>query len=268
MAVGEKSHLERVAALERQVSELLDRQKILVERLEAAQREIAPDHLDSQRRFRTLATHSPMGIFQIDLEGNLLYANDRFRTIAGIAPDANDAECCSRSVHPDDVELVRAAWRQAVDTQGEFAAEYRFRHADGTLRWVWCSAVPLCDEAGVATSYLGNVLDVTERKAVEAELREAEQRFRQLANSSPMGIFLSDARGGVIYANPRMQVIYGCAFQEIEGLGFARVFAPKSGRRFWQTGCGSRRRSSPTTSSAASSMATVKPAGSTSAARR
>ncbi len=224
MAVGGKPHLERVAALEQQVSELLQRQRLLVERLEAAQRELAPDRHDSERRFRTLATHSPMGIFQIDLEGNLLYANDRFRTIAGIKPDESEAENCSRSVHPHDIELVRRAWQRAMETQGEFAAEYRFRHEDGTLRWVWCSAVPLCDEAGTATSYLGNVLDITERKTVEAELREAEQRFRLLANSSPVGIFLADDRGRVVYTNPRLQVIYRYAAHELEGIGFARVF--------------------------------------------
>ena len=236
MALDAKLHLTRIATLERRVSEL---QCELEAVQNGSQQRSAPAdqrRLDSEQRFRTLATHAPMGIFQIDLAGNLLYANDRFRAIAGIAAGENEAEHCSRALHPDDVELVHAAWQRAIEDQGEFAAEYRFLHDDGTIRWVWCSGVPLSDERGQATSYLGNILDITERKAVEAELREAEQRFRLLANSSPVGIFLSDASGGVVYANPRLQAIYGYAEHQLQGLNFAQVFSPEereSARANW-----------------------------------
>ena len=57
-------------------------------------------------------------------------------------------------------------------------------------------------------------------------LRESEQRFRLLSNSSPVGIFVTDKDGNGVYSNPRLQAIYGYEAHELAGSGFARVFHP------------------------------------------
>jgi two-component system, sporulation sensor kinase A len=181
---------------------------------------------ESEQRFRTLVVHSPMGIFQSDLSGNCAFVNDRYCTIAGVSA----GECADfgwlRTLHPEDRENVLAAWQQAHDSRSEFAMEFRFLHDDGTLRWVLGSAVPLDGAADAAGGYLGNVLDITNRKQADEDLSASEQRFRLLSNCSPVGIFLSDKIGNLIYTNPRLQAIYGYASQELLGTSFANMIHP------------------------------------------
>ena len=68
--------------------------------------------------------------------------------------------------------------------------------------------------------------DVSRLKGSEDAIRTSEERFRLLASSAPVGIFMSDARGHVVYVNPRLEEIYGYGATELFGLGFTRIFAP------------------------------------------
>ncbi len=68
--------------------------------------------------------------------------------------------------------------------------------------------------------------DVSRMKGSEDAIRTSEERFRLLASSAPIGIFMSDARGHVVYVNPRLEEIYGYGAMELFGLGFTRIFAP------------------------------------------
>ena len=103
---------------------------------------------------------------------------------------------------------------------GLLRREFRFLHHDGTVCWVWGHAVPVSDESGNVTGFLGNVLDISERKQVEDALRASEQRFRLLSNCSPVGVWESDKFGQLVYSNPRLQAIYGYEAHELSGFGF------------------------------------------------
>ncbi len=184
------------------------------------------DDATGEMRFRSLAVHSPMGIIQFDLRGKALFTNARYATIAGVAANGGRRFDWLRTMHPEDRAALFAEWNRAVEPRADFVHEARFVHRDGQLRWAVVKAVPLCDALGRVTGYLGNVLDITERKATESALRASEERFRMLCTSSPIGIFLSDSEGQVTYVNPKLQTIYGHSAAELLGVGFARVFLP------------------------------------------
>jgi two-component system sporulation sensor kinase A len=182
---------------------------------------------DSQSRFRTLAIHSPAGIFQCDRQANSLFVNNRYATISGVPESEATGRGWLRTLHPDDRSEVLGDFAHALECCEEFSREFRFLHDDGTVCWVWGNAVQLSDETGHTTGFLGSVLDITQRKQIEDALRASEQRFRLLSNSSPVGIFVSDEAGQLVYTNPRMQAIYGYDAHELSGLGFTRVFYPE-----------------------------------------
>ncbi len=185
------------------------------------------DVRESQARFRTLAVHSPVGIFQCDRQANSLFVNNRYATISGVRESEAVGRGWLSTLHPLDRDEILADLEHALECCEEFSREFRFLHDDGTVCWVWGNAVPVSDESGYVTGFLGNVLDITERKHIEDALRASEQRFRLLSNSSPVGIFVSDEAGQLVYTNPRMQAIYGYDAQELAGLGFTRVFYPE-----------------------------------------
>jgi two-component system, NtrC family, sensor kinase len=84
--------------------------------------------------------------------------------------------------------------------------------------------VPLGGENGHGATYLGNVLDITQRKVAEEALLATEQRFRSLTSCSPVGIFMSDHTGALVYANARLQAICGYTLPEVQGLAFAKIY--------------------------------------------
>ena len=63
--------------------------------------------------------------------------------------------------------------------------------------------------------------------AVNAELRESEERFRSLSACSPVGIFLTDVEGRCTYANPRFQAICGFSFEQSLGSGWLQSVHPE-----------------------------------------
>ena len=129
---------------------------------------------ESEARFRALATHSPVGIFQTDPEGTCLFVNERWSTLTGVTARKATGHAWGPTLHPDDRTRVLAAWQRTVESQHGFDQEYRLRRPDGQVSWVLGTAVCLRDEGGAVTGYLGNFLDITERKHGEEEMYKAK----------------------------------------------------------------------------------------------
>ncbi|WP_052128620.1 PAS domain S-box protein [Neosynechococcus sphagnicola] len=109
--------------------------------------------------------------------------------------------------------------------------EHRFIHdvemgvvrSDGTIRWLSVSAAPMpLVQYGVVIAYI----DISDRKHAEAEAKESEERFRLLAEISPVGIFHNDAQGNCNYANEKIQQITGLPLEQILGDGWGRYLHP------------------------------------------
>jgi diguanylate cyclase (GGDEF)-like protein/PAS domain S-box-containing protein len=132
----------------------------------------------SEARFRALATHAPVGIFQTDTQGNRTFVNKHWCEIAGRSPDEAMGSNWATVMHPNDRERILAEWTATAKAGKEFALEYRYQRPDGTARWVFGNATPLRNEAMEIIGYLGTITDITERKQAEQALA---QQVAQLA---------------------------------------------------------------------------------------
>jgi phosphoserine phosphatase RsbU/P len=84
--------------------------------------------------------------------------------------------------HPDDRERVGAEVdAHALAKHTEYNQEYRIQCADGSVRWVDDHTIVRKSESGVITHHEGLITDITERKAAEANAREAQERDLALA---------------------------------------------------------------------------------------
>ena len=82
------------------------------------------------------------------------------------------------------------------------------------------------------TAYLiSAALDISEQKRMESIIRESEERFRTLAQISPVGIFRTDTQGRCRYVNERWSTITGIAFEETEGKKWTHFLHPLDQRR-------------------------------------
>ncbi|MDJ1180141.1 PAS domain S-box protein [Roseofilum sp. BLCC_M91] len=208
---------------------------------------------ESQKRYWTLASASPVGIFQTDAQGRCLYVNHRWCEMTGLHPQEAIIEGWSQTLHPQDSERVLDQWCQAVKENRLFYAEYRFQHRDGTVVWVVGQAVTDMDEDGNIIGYVGSITDISDRKQAEEALkylnqtledqvaqrtadleaanealRYAEERFRIALKNSPIVVFNQDLdlRYTWIYNPPP-----GYETEAVIGKSDRDLFVPEEGQR-------------------------------------
>ena len=93
--------------------------------------------------------------------------------------DNDVTEWLSR-VHPDDLEPTIAIIRNTLVEDSPRQAEFRFRHKDGSYRWILARASTLQDKFGNPTRLFGSNIDITERKRAEEDLRRTMQDQKEL----------------------------------------------------------------------------------------
>ncbi len=92
----------------------------------------------------------------------------------------------SNAVHPDDLEHTKQVWNQAIKTKSRYEVEYRVRRHDGVYRLFEVRGVPVFKKDGSVLEWVGTCIDITERKKLEASLRESEERFLLALKKSPV----------------------------------------------------------------------------------
>ena len=131
---------------------------------------------------RSVVENSPEIVQVVDPEGTLRYANPAFGRILGYDPeDAVGTMNVIDHVHPDDLPQLLEVTEKVLAEGGVATnkAEYRFRHADGSWRWVQSVGTRLLDDPDVRVVAL-TVRDVTDRKAAEERLRSQSRELALL----------------------------------------------------------------------------------------
>ncbi|MBA3260922.1 MAG: PAS domain S-box protein [Thermoleophilaceae bacterium] len=144
---------------------------------EAIQAVLERESRKNVQRFTTLTSQAPVGIFETDPNGKLIFLNEHWTQITGLSEA--QALAGRSAVHPDDRERVQRDWRAACSAGRDYDAEFRFRRPGGEIRWVACHATALRDDAGEVTSLLGSLLDITERRAAEERIALVVDRIAE-----------------------------------------------------------------------------------------
>jgi hypothetical protein len=96
--------------------------------------------------------------------------------------------------------------------------EERETRRDGREAWVSTTKIARTDHAGNIVGTFGVSRDITARKAVESELREAEERYRSVVNALGEGIVLQAADGAIYAWNAAAEAILGQTGDQLQGL--------------------------------------------------
>lgn len=109
-------------------------------------------------------------------DGTAVYQNRAWRAYTGLATDALPPRVWEAIAHPEDAERLHAAWQVALRDRVAFEVEYRCRRHDGAYRWFLCRTVPVLDDQGIVTCWVGMLTDVHQQKLLEAELDQSMRR--------------------------------------------------------------------------------------------
>ena len=146
---------------------------------------------ESEERFRQLADHIDDVFWICDLDGpKIAYVSPAYESLWGRSCQSlyERPKSYLEAVHPEDRErALRAYYR--LENGEAIAGEYRIIRPGGTVRWIWDRGFPIRDESGRIVRLAGIAEDITERKLAEQVFREGEERFRTLADATPVMIW-------------------------------------------------------------------------------
>lgn len=171
----------------------------------------------SEARYQTLAESAPVGIFQTDAAGGILFANARFASIAGLSPDAILGDGWFAAVHPDDRAQVEADWRRGLAGRGggkpeaSLLLDFRFHDARAAVDMpVLCQRVAL--EGG---GFIGTITDVSEYVRTANALLMSEARTNAIVDAAADAILTIDGNGIVRSFNRAAEEMFGVSADAI-----------------------------------------------------
>ena len=164
-------------------------------------------------------------------DGYFQWVSPSAKRILGWTTDEMMARPWTDYVHPDDLDRSNQEADRLFAGHRTYVFENRFRHKDGTHRWLfWRGQVDPEQQVIYSTAS-----DITEHKQAELALRASEQRFRLLAEVSPVGIYRNDSEGRCIYANPKTLEITGLSLEDNLGDGWGKNLHPEDRDRLYET---------------------------------
>jgi PAS domain S-box-containing protein len=186
---------------------------------------------ESEERYRELSESSMTGIF-IHQDGLGVYVNKRLVDMLGYAPEEMIGQPFLEAVHPDDRSMV--AERALARLLGEPSLpqyELRMLKKTGEVIWAEVSATLISHQGRPAI--MGNLVDVSERKRAEEELRKSEERYRSLFEESIAPILDARVDGTIIQANRACEDLFGYTSAELIGSSILALYAdPEDRSRF------------------------------------
>jgi formate hydrogenlyase transcriptional activator len=117
-------------------------------------------------------------------------------------------------IHPDDRPGFRELAETSIREKAEFEADYRVVHPDGRVGDIHVIAHPVLSTSGELVEFVGTVIDVTERKRAEEELRRSEMELRQVLDLTPQLIAVFGPNRERLYANCRALDYLGMSLDE------------------------------------------------------
>ena len=134
---------------------------------------------ESEERFRQLAEQSSEGFWFMALNPeHVVYVSPAAEAIWGLSADLmyQDSRLWLTTIHADDRPRIVERWNAFAEDQGtRFEEEYRVVRPDGSIRWVLTTGTQIHNDAGAPTRLSGLTRDITDRKELEAQFRQAQK---------------------------------------------------------------------------------------------
>ena len=181
----------------------------------------------SEERFRGTFENAAVGIAHRDATGRFLRVNEKFCAIVGYSREELLQKTIRDITHPDDlaasIDALTALWEGESPTLG---LEKRYVRKDGSLVWGELFASLQRDAAGKPAYDIAIVNDISERKKLEEELRDSEERRRLILDNAHDAFVAMSADGLIAEWNRQAEITFGWPRAEAVGRVLSETIIP------------------------------------------
>jgi len=173
----------------------------------------------SEEKLNSIVSTSQEWIWSKDLTGVYTFSNPAVLDILGYPPDDILGHAVANSfVHKEDLLMMKELLSRSIALKtGWSNIVTRWKHRDGTYRYLESSAVPMLDQSGSLYGFQGTDRDITIRKQSEDDVRESEERYRTIFESTATANILMAQDMTILMANDNFAGLSGYTKQELEG---------------------------------------------------
>ena len=184
---------------------------------------------ESEKRLKFALSSTGIGTWDLNLKNNTVDCSNECYEIIKTPNFSGNLKDFKTLLHPEDAHTVWNEVRKAIDNQTIFSIEFRIFTSQDEILWLSQRGVPEYDADGKPFRITGIIIDITERKHLEQNLRASEARFRALSENTIAGVALCDENGKLLYVNDAYLKIIGYTRQDFEQdkLNWRELTAPE-----------------------------------------
>ncbi len=182
---------------------------------------------DREEQFRAMVDSMNQLAWIAQPDGQIFWHNRRWYEYTGTTPEQM-AGWGWQSVHdPEVLPGVMDQWTKALRDGEPFEMEFPLRGRDRVMRWFLTRVAPVRDAHGRVERWFGTNTDVDTLRRAQSDLRDSEQRFRELAETVPDIVWSSTADGSVDYFNSQWHQYSGQTPETSLGTGWMAALHPE-----------------------------------------
>lgn len=184
-----------------------------------AERRVAEGSLrESEARLQQALKAGGLGPWRFDMVADVFDASDDCKANLGLPVGAElRYDDFLALLHPEDREGVRAAIASAIVERRDYAADYRIRAPDGSIRWIAAHGRTTYAPDDSPLAIIGTTQDVTERKRTEEELRDARRRLEATLDAAEIATWIWDIPNDRVVADRNLARFFGVSPEEANG---------------------------------------------------
>ena len=180
---------------------------------EVGERKIREEALrQSEEKYRSILDNIEESYFEVDLAGNLTFFNESLCLLLGYPGDELMGMNNRQYTDLEQAKVLFGAFNEVYKTGAPaLGFDWEVIRQDGTKRTIEASASLKRGSGGEPVGFRGILRDITDRKAGENALREAEEHYRTLVENLGEGVGIVDSTETFFFANPTGEAIFGVA---------------------------------------------------------
>jgi PAS domain S-box-containing protein len=128
--------------------------------------------IESDERFRQIATLISLVIWTTDKNGDCIFLSSYWEQLTGKPIKEGLGNEWLNFIHPDDRENVIASWKSCFHSHKPFEGKFRFLSASGSYIIAYANARPICDSEGNVTGYIGILQDISADEKIKYSLEK------------------------------------------------------------------------------------------------